>query len=261
MRPIPKGSLLMKVLSKQCHHSGSHIRRPDLYREEYSVFLLLNVFVPLYKDKSWVAEHDGQVHCELYLTNDGVSVEWNKPYAHGGFSQVNNTMNEVLKASVANQVNRDEAKVETLLDLFSGEGNLSDALVDNATVGNGSLIQPVMVDYAPDRVPHEELSFVHLDLFSESALRTVKARTEHKQFDVLLVDPPRKGFPDIALLVNAYKPKKLIYVSCNAATMVRDLQQLSELQSSRKYSIDHIELVDLFPSTYHYETLVTVSFY
>jgi len=105
------------------------------------------------------------------------------------------------------------------------------------------------------------LSFVHLDLFSESALRTFKARTEYKQFDVLLVDPPRKGFPDMALWINAYKPKKLIYVSCNAATMVRDLQHLSGLESSKKYSIDHIELIDLFPSTYHYETLVTVSFH
>ena len=222
---------------------------------------LKSVFDQLYKDKSWVAEHDGQGHCELYLTNDGVSVEWDQPYAHGGFSQVNNTMNEVLKASVANQVNRDEAKVETLLDLFSGEGNLSDALVDNIAVGDDSLVQRVMVDYAPDRVAQEELSFVHLDLFSESALRTFKARTEYKQFDVLLVDPPRKGFPDMAIWINAYKPKKLIYVSCNAATMVRDLQQLSGLESSKKYSIDHIELIDLFPSTYHYETLVTVSFH
>lgn len=208
----------------------------------------------LYLDKSWVSDHEGQGHCELYLGSDGVSVEWDQPYAHGGFSQVNNTMNEVLKATVANQVKRDDTTIETLLDLFSGEGNLSDEIV-----GDGRLIQRVMVDYAPDRVAEEELSFVHLDLFSDSALRTFKARVECEQFDVLLVDPPRKGFPDLALWIKMYKPKKLIYVSCNAATMVRDLQKLGQ-QLSGGYTIDHMELIDLFPSTYHYETLVTVSF-
>jgi len=222
---------------------------------------LKEVFDQLYEDKRWIADHEGQGHCELYLTNDGVSVEWNQPYAHGGFSQVNNAMNKVLKASVANQVKRDDLKAGTLLDLFSGEGNLSDTIVSNALVDNSHQIKRVMVDYAPDRVTQEELSFVHLDLFSDSALRTFKARSEYKQFDLLLVDPPRKGFPDLSLWVNTYKPKKLIYVSCNAATMVRDLQQLSGQPFSSKFSIDHIELIDLFPSTYHYETLVTVSFH
>ena len=206
------------------------------------------VFDGLYNDKSWVEDHEGQGHCELYLTEEGVSVEWDQPYAHGGFSQVNEVMNGVLKEAVLSQLKGDE--VGTLLDLFSGEGNLSDPIVEsNDSIGR------VMVDYAPERVNQEELTFIHLDLFSDSALRTFKARTEYQQFDVLLVDPPRKGFADLAVWVKAFKPKKLIYVSCNAPTMVRDLQQLTG-----KYSIDHVELIDLFPGTYHYETLVTVSF-
>ena len=215
---------------------------------------LKKAFDNLYKDKSWTADHEGQGHCELYLTEEGVNVEWDQPYAHGGFSQVNDAMNTVLKAAVCAEgqlVQAKENKVESLLDLFSGEGNLSDSIVED----NPS-IKRVMVDYAPDRVNQEVLNFVHLDLFSDTALRTFKARSEHQKFDVLLVDPPRKGFTDLALWVKAFKPKKLIYVSCNAATMVRDLQQLTG-----KYSIDHVGLIDLFPGTYHYETLVTVSFH
>lgn len=213
---------------------------------------LRTAFDDLYNDKTWVNNHEGQGHCELYLTEDGVSVEWDQPYANGGFSQVNEAMNGVLKKAVLNQLKGDE--VGTLLDLFSGEGNLSDPILEsNEAIGR--VIERVMVDYAPERVSQEELNFIHLDLFSDSALRLFKARTECQQFDVLLVDPPRKGFSDLALWIKAFKPKKLIYVSCNAATMVRDLQQLTG-----KYSIDHIELLDLFPGTYHYETLVTVSF-
>jgi 23S rRNA (uracil1939-C5)-methyltransferase len=203
----------------------------------------------LYSDKSWTEERGEQGHCEIYLTSEGVNLTWNQPYAHGGFSQVNQAMNAVLKAAVHDQLKNDDGGL--LRDLFSGEGNLSDSIVEN----NESSVR-VMVDYAPERVNQESLSFVHLDLFSDSALRTFKARSEHQQFDVLLVDPPRKGFPNLFQWVKAFKPKKLIYVSCNAATMVRDLQQLPG-----KHLIDHIGLIDLFPGTYHYETLVTVSFH
>ena len=213
---------------------------------------LRTAFDELYNDKTWIDDHEGQGHCELYLTEDGVSVEWDQPYAHGGFSQVNDIMNGVLKKAVLNQLKGDE--LGSLLDLFSGEGNLSDPILEsNEAIGR--VVERVMVDYAPERVSQEELSFIHLDLFSDSALKLFKARTEYQRFDVLLVDPPRKGFPDLALWIKSFKPKKLIYVSCNAATMVRDLQQLTG-----KYSIDHIELIDLFPGTYHYETVVTVSF-
>ena len=213
---------------------------------------LRTAFDELYNDKTWIDDHEGQGHCELYLTEDGVSVEWDQPYAHGGFSQVNDIMNGVLKKAVLNQLKGDE--LGSLLDLFSGEGNLSDPILES-NEAKGRVIERVMVDYAPERVSQEELSFIHLDLFSDSALRLFKARTEYQRFDVLLVDPPRKGFPDLALWIKSFKPKKLIYVSCNAATMVRDLQQLTG-----KYSIDHIELIDLFPGTYHYETVVAVSF-
>lgn len=205
-------------------------------------------FDELYENKSWAQEHEGQGHCELYATEKGVNVAWNQSYAQGGFSQVNDAMNLELKNSVVSQLQDDS--VATLLDLFSGEGNLSDPIV-----GNDSNIERVMVDYAPERIKQENLSFIHLDLFSETALRTFKARSEHKTFDVILVDPPRKGFANLAQWVKAFKPKKLIYVSCNAATMVRDLQSLEG-----KYCIDQVSLIDLFPGTYHYETLATVTF-
>lgn len=207
----------------------------------------------LYNNKSWASEHQGQGHCELYLTDEGVSVEWDRPYAHGGFSQVNNAMNLVLTSKVYAQFSYDKGKRKdftTMLDLFSGEGNLSDLMIENEP-----LLERIMVDYAPDRVNQESLNFVHLDLFSETALRTFKARSKYQQFDVILVDPPRKGFPDLALWVNTFKPKKLIYVSCNAPTMVRDLQQLTG-----KYKVSYVGLIDLFPSTFHYEVLVTIEF-
>lgn len=202
----------------------------------------------LYQQPEWTAEHAGKGHCEIYLTGDGVSTAWDSPYAHGGFTQVNRTMNEVLRNTVLAQFgDRSSGK---LLDLFSGEGNLSELIVERQPS-----IERVMVDFAPERVKEQALSFLHLDLFSETALRTFRARSPHSKFDVLLVDPPRKGFPALHEWVKALKPEKLIYVSCNAATLVRDLQLLGN-----QCNVEYVSLIDLFPSTYHYETLVTVTF-
>ncbi|TNE83507.1 MAG: class I SAM-dependent RNA methyltransferase [Gammaproteobacteria bacterium] len=205
-------------------------------------------FDGLYQQREWTSDHSGQGHCELYLTPQGVSVEWDRPYAHGGFTQVNRAMNDVLRKAVLDQVG--DMALHSLLDLFSGEGNLSELLAAENTD-----MARVMVDYAPERVKQEELSFIHLDLFADTALRTFRARCKQEQFDVLLVDPPRKGFPALSQWVAAYKPKKMIYVSCNAATMVRDLQQLGDAAR-----IEHVSMIDLFPATHHYETLVTVTF-
>lgn len=202
----------------------------------------------LYQQPEWTEQHSGKGHCEIYLTGDGVSTAWDSPYAHGGFTQVNGAMNEVLRNTVLAQFgDRNSGK---LLDLFSGEGNLSELIVERQPA-----VDRVMVDFASERVKEQTLSFLHLDLFSETALRTFRARSPHSKFDVLLLDPPRKGFPALHEWVKALKPKKLIYVSCNAATLVRDLQLLGS-----QCRIEHISLIDLFPGTYHYETLVTVTF-
>ena len=220
--------------------------------------LLLNeelkaVFSKLYKDKNWTEEHSGEGHCELFMNKDGdARVEWNQPYAHGGFSQVNATMNEVLRDVVVQAINGDGTSQNSknlLLDLFSGNGNLSDKVTSN-----NPLVERVMIDYSPERVNLEELNFVHLDLYSETALRTFKARSETSSYDTFIVDPPRKGFINLSEWVETFNPKQIVYASCNASTMIRDVQKLV-----KKYKIKNVHLIDLFPGTYHYETLITLS--
>ena len=94
-----------------------------------------------------------------------------------------------------------------------------------------------------------------IDLFDEGALKRFKKLSSFTQFDSVLIDPPRKGFPELNNWIKSCKPKQLVYVSCNAATMARDLQKLEG-----KFTIDKIILVDLFPSTYHFETVACLSF-
>lgn len=75
-------------------------------------------------------------------------------------------------------------------------------------------------------------------------------------FDLIVLDPPRTGAgPEVMKRISELAPPKIIYVSCDPQTLVRDLAAISP----RTYSIAQIEGLDLFPQTYHFETVVRLS--
>ena len=73
----------------------------------------------------------------------------------------------------------------------------------------------------------------------------------NEKIDVIFLDPPRKGL-DTSLIesVLKLKPRKVVYISCNPSTLARDLSFLKEL-----YNITEVQPVDMFPHTYHVETV------
>lgn len=190
--------------------------------------------------KTWLTEakkHNKRMgHVEIYNRNEQVIISWNKPYAHGGFSQINSDVNEKLQLLVNEYLNDKNLKV---LDLFGGAGNLS----ANLDVSN-----KLCVDLYPDEKRNN--NFFHLNLFDEDALQIFKDKNSI-DFDTLIIDPPRSGFKDINKWVQFFSPKKIIYVSCHPATMVRDLKQFHT-----EYSSKEVHLIDLFPSTFHYESMI-----
>ncbi|MBQ4123886.1 23S rRNA (uracil-5-)-methyltransferase RumA, partial [bacterium] len=74
-------------------------------------------------------------------------------------------------------------------------------------------------------------------------------------FDVVLIDPPRKGStPEALENVISLTSKYLIYVSCNPATLARDLKYLIE----KEFIPEYVQPVDMFPNTSHIETVVVL---
>ena len=72
--------------------------------------------------------------------------------------------------------------------------------------------------------------------------------------DVIFIDPPRKGCDKVALdTILKVSPKKVVYVSCNPATLARDLKILSE-----RYEIGEVTPVDMFPFTGHVECVTVL---
>lgn len=172
-------------------------------------------------------------HVELYLKHDEVLTHWNKAYAEGGFTQVNEAANNLLKQEVIQQAG---SLSGGLLELFSGAGNLS---------------QSMQYDYRSclDIETPQGDDFFSIDLFQPQSLEEF-LQQNNQQFDSLMLDPPRAGFKDLAVWIEHYQPKKIIYISCNPHTLKRDLATLPE-----HYQVESCALVDLFPATFHYEAV------
>lgn len=208
------------------------ILRPELQDE----------FDRLYQG-DWSEQHSGHGHCEIYFRDGEVSVQWDGDYAHGGFSQVFEEMNVELQQRV--QLLLKTSAAATLLDLFSGAGNLSDQFV--ASGGKRVLVDSqVQVNSEPSAN-----NLHQMDLYAEGTLTNFARKVDYSSFDALLLDPPRRGFEGLDLWLKKFKPKHLIYVSCNPASLARDLRSLSS-----RFRIRSLQLLDLFPGTAHFETLL-----
>ena len=84
-----------------------------------------------------------------------------------------------------------------------------------------------------------------------------KKLAEGMAADVIVVDPPRKGCDETLLdTVVKMAPKRIVYVSCDSATLARDLRYLGE----RGYEVRRVQAVDMFPMTVGIETVCLLSF-
>jgi len=205
---------------------------------------LQTTFNRLYEGE-WTQDHPGHGHCELYLKSDGVSLSWDDNYAHGGFSQVFEEMNRALQERVQAQL--EQLEVSRLLDIFSGSGNLSDAFV----LSGGDRL---MIDnYSNPNGGDKPDNFYQMDLYEDQTLPNFIRRAGTADYDALLIDPPRRGFPGLDSWVRKIKPRYVLYVSCNPASLARDLRGLNT-----RFRFKTVQLLDMFPATAHFETFVVL---
>lgn len=163
------------------------------------------------------------------------------------FYQVNRSQTEVLyqKAIDLAELKGDER----VLDLYCGIGTIGLSLADHCRELVGVEIVPQAIENAKENA---KLNGVKNATFfcADAKEAAAKFAAEGKRFDVIIVDPPRKGC-DVATLeaIRQMAPKRLVYVSCNAATLARDLKILEE----SGFKTVSATPVDLFPRTHHCE--------
>jgi 23S rRNA (uracil1939-C5)-methyltransferase len=136
---------------------------------------------------------------------------------------------------------------ETVVDLYCGAGTIGIYLSDRAKEVVGlELIESAMADAIRNcrRNGIDNCRFVAGDI------RQTLARLDMRP-DVMIIDPPRSGMhPDVVDRVLAIAPERIVYVSCNPATMARDLILMKEC-----YQVAEVQPVDMFPHTFHIESV------
>lgn len=195
----------------------------------------------LYENDQWLKEAPPapmEGHVEIYWMKDQLKVSWNKAYSEGGFTQVFEEMNQKLKTLL--QENWTPEQPTVLLDLFGGNGNLSDSL---------NYSKRLCVDMY-HQLPGED--FLSQDLYDDRALKNVlnELKKRAMKVDYLLLDPPRSGLKNLIEWIEVLKPRGVAYVSCDPHTLARDLQNL------QGYSFKKAFLIDFFPSTFHFESFI-----
>lgn len=144
---------------------------------------------------------------------------------------------------------------ETVLDLYCGAGTITLALSDHAKKVLGAEIVPEAIDDARENAARNGVKNAEFFCGDASDVAKKLAR-ENLRPDVITVDPPRKGLAaDVVESIAEMQPGRVVYVSCDSATMARDVKRLADLG----YTAQRACAVDMFPRADHVETVCLLS--
>ncbi len=165
------------------------------------------------------------------------------------FYQVNRNGAELLYGKAAQYA--DVSKDDDILDLYCGTGTIGLSMASKAKSLIGVEIIPEAIEDAKINASlnnFDNTRFICGD--ASSAAETLKA--EGITPSTIILDPPRKGCaPELLKTVSEINPEKIVYVSCDPATLARDCKRLKELG----YTVKEVTPVDMFPRTSHVETV------
>jgi 23S rRNA (uracil747-C5)-methyltransferase len=186
---------------------------------------------------------------EILLTNNSVIIhafdEFKLALGVRSFFQVTPEIAKSLYNAVADSIAIDSPT--SLIDLYCGVGVFSFYASRHCSDVTGVEISKEAIDCAnhSKHINKVNANFVAMDV--EAFLKT-----NNKNFEAVLVNPPRRGLnTSIINMIKSCEPQFIYYSSCNAQTMYRDFKELEDL-----YEIKSLQLFDMFPYTSHYETLM-----
>ena len=144
---------------------------------------------------------------------------------------------------------------ETVLDLYCGTGTITLCLARHAKKAIGVEIVPQAIEDAKFNAAQNGME--NAEFFCMDAGQAAKMLADRRtRPDVIVVDPPRKGVSaDVIEVIGTMAPQRVVYVSCDPATLARDLKLLT----AAGYTPQTAEAFDLFPRCAHVETVVLLS--
>lgn len=197
------------------------------------------------QDEAIVLYGDGMIHDELC----GLDIA----FSHNSFYQIHSEQCEVLYGLAKKML--DLKETDTVLDTYCGVGTIGLTMTDSCKKVMGVEVNPDAIENAKYNAKQNKIKnieFVAMD--STEFMR--QARKYHNHYDAIILDPPRAGTTkDFIECATALNPRKILYISCDPRTQVRDLNQFRK----QGYVTNKLELVDLFPYTDHIETVAVLS--
>lgn len=163
------------------------------------------------------------------------------------FFQVNTKQTEKLFSNIQKYITKNDVNI---LDLYCGTGVISILIANDKRKILGVEIVKEAIEAAN---LNKEINNCNNIEFIASNVKNVLPviKRANKNLDIIILDPPRSGIDkDSINVINELLPNKIIYVSCNPVTLVRDLNILQN-----NYDIKEITPYDLFPMTHHIECL------
>ncbi len=164
------------------------------------------------------------------------------------FIQINATINqsmihramELLAPNFSDQI----------LDLFCGLGNFSLPFATKCQSVIGVEGSSELVEQAKKNAMHNAIS--NVQFYTTDLSLPIKDQTwSQKPFNKLLLDPPRSGAFDIIQQISSWQIERIVYVSCNSASLARDAGELTK----QGYSLQQAGIMDMFPHTQHSEAI------
>lgn len=179
------------------------------------------------------------------------------PFKPNDFTQVNHHINQVLVSRALRLL--DIGEDERIADLFCGLGNFSLPIARQAKEVVGIEGSDILTQRAEENAVlnglEDKTKFACSNLFEMTAENWVALG----KFDRILIDPPRDGAAAVCQAIAnldekhaQFKPKRIVYVSCNPSTLARDA---GILVTEGGYKLDMAGVINMFPHTSHVESM------
>lgn len=166
------------------------------------------------------------------------------------FTQINPTINQQM-VKLALELLSLETN-DQVLDLFCGLGNFTLPIAQHCKHVTGIEGDKNMILRAQHNAKQNQI--LNTDFYSANLFEPDKINSpwSEQKYDKILLDPPRTGAIEILPYMKKWKPKSIVYVSCNPATLARDA---GELVHKYGYTLSKAGMMDMFPHTKHTESI------
>lgn len=254
-----KTGLIKNLVVRRGHYSGQMMlvfvtSRPKVFRVDQMVEKITEAFPQVVSIMQNINDQNGNailgrdfkvLYGQDYIMDSMLGNDYR--ISAQSFYQVNTLMAEKLYQTAIDF--SELSKDDVVIDAYSGIGTIGLSFAKNVKKVYGvEVIEAAVKDAQKNAERNGIRNATYVVDSAESAME--KWTKEGIKPSVILVDPPRKGLTESFIEASvAMKPKKITYVSCNPATMARDIKRYQELG----YDLKKVQPVDLFPHTHHVE--------